>query len=345
MGSSIKESVKDYYGKILQKTEDLKTNACCSTDSVPESHKQILKNIEPEILDKYYGCGSPVPPLLDGLSVLDLGSGSGRDAYLISKLVGEAGSVIGIDMTDEQLEVANKYREQQAQNFGFSKPNTTFKKGYIEDLKSADIKDNSIDLVISNCVINLSPDKEAVYKEIFRVLKPGGEMYISDVFADRRIPEALQKDPVLYGECLTGALYTEDFRRILRNCEIFDFRIVSNRKLTIEDPETEKKVGDIGFYSMTIRAFKIALEDICENYGQSVTYNGKIPENITHFSLDDHHLFETGKALKVCGNTADMIGQTRYRKHFRISGDKSTHMGPFDCASEITNTSATRSCC
>ncbi|MEL6821347.1 MAG: methyltransferase domain-containing protein, partial [Calditrichota bacterium] len=151
------EAVQDYYGKQLSKTEDLKTSACCTTEDLPEKHKAILANVADEVMEKFYGCGSPMPLALEGMTVLDLGCGSGRDVYLASALVGENGHVIGVDMTEEQLVVANKYREEQARSFGFSKPNTEFHHGYIEDLAALGIEDNSVDVVISNCVINLSP--------------------------------------------------------------------------------------------------------------------------------------------------------------------------------------------
>jgi arsenite methyltransferase len=345
---STKEQVKDYYTK-LESNKDLQTNACCTTDSIPDYQKEILKNIEPEVLDRFYGCGTPIPEELDGRTILDLGSGTGRDAYLLSKLVGENGSVIGIDMTDEQLAVAKKYQESQAKRFGFSKSNTTFTKGYIEDLEAAGVKSNSIDLVVSNCVINLSPDKPTVFKEIFRVLKEGGEMYISDVFSDKRIPEELKNDPTLYGECLSGALYIEDFRRILRDCGCLDYRITETRRLTINNKDIETKLGNIKFYSITIRAFKLTFEDICEDYGQVATYNGALANNTHEFILDDHHTFFTNKPMLVCGNTADMVSKTRFSKYFTVTGDKSTHFGPFDCSTikgdDSKKKSSSEGCC
>ena len=339
------EQVKEYYGKILESTNDLKTNACCSTETMPKKHKDILKKIAPEVLDKFYGCGAPIPPALEGCRVLDLGSGSGRDVYLMSALVGEKGHVIGVDMTDEQLDIATIYKNKQAQAFGYKQSNVTFVKGYIEDLKTAGIKDNSIDLVISNCVINLSPNKEAVFKEIFRVLKPGGEMFVSDVFADRRFPDELKNDSVLHGECISGALYIEDFRRLLSSIDIHDYRVYSQRDLIIENEDIAKRVGDIKTWSITVRAFKVPLEDKCENYGQSLTYLGTIPEYQDTFKLDDLHTFKEGHAEAVCGNTADMIQQSRFASHFRVSGDKSKHFGLFSHAKTSSQSIPGTSCC
>jgi len=344
------EAVQNYYGKVLQTNKDLKTSACCSVESLPSSYQPIISKIHPEVKEKFYGCGSPFPPALEGRTVLDLGCGSGRDAYLLSGLVGEDGSVVGIDMTDEQLNVANSYLDYHKNQFGYKKSNVTFKKGYIEDLKSSGIEDNSIDLVVSNCVTNLSPNKKLVFSEIFRVLKPGGELYFSDVFADRRIPEELSKDPVLLGECLGGALYTEDFRRLLLQLGINDFRVVSQSKLNLEHSEIEKKIGNVNFYSITFRAFKIPLEDRCEDFGQVAYYKGTIGGFPHSFILDDHHILYTDKPMLVCSNTADMLSQTQYKEHFRIIGDKSKHLGLFNCgpspvASVSSGDNVSGACC
>ena len=122
------------------------------------------------------------------------------------------------------------------------------------------------------------------------MLKPGGELYFSDIFAARRLPSKLQKDPVLVGECLGGALYVEDFRRLLALIGYPDHRVVTQRKISIENDEVRSKIRNIDFYSMTVRAFKLDnLEDKCEDYGQVATYLGKIPESEDHFILDFNH--------------------------------------------------------
>lgn len=177
------EQVKEYYGKTLKGTASLKTNACCTAERPPEEICSALKYIHEDVQNHYYGCGLVIPSDLEGLTAVDLGSGAGRDCYILSKLVGEKGHVIGVDMTDEQLAIANKYIDYHTKTFGYSSPNIEFRKGYIEDLKNVGIADESVDLIVSNCVINLCPKKEDILKECFRVLKEDGEMYFSDVYS------------------------------------------------------------------------------------------------------------------------------------------------------------------
>ena len=168
--------------------------------------------------------------------------------------------------------------------------------------------------------------------EIFRVLKPGGELFFSDVFSGRRISKDLLDDPVLVGECLAGAFYIEDFRRLLGSLGCPDYRVYSERKIAISDPEVKAKVGMVDFYSRTVRAFKLDnLEDICEDYGQVATYLGTIQNSPHSFILDDHHEFIIGKPMLACGNSAAMLANTRFARHFKITGDRSVHFGPFVC--------------
>ncbi len=339
------EDVRHYYGEVLQSTGDLKTGACCPAETMPERLRSLLADIHPEVTSRFYGCGSPLPPAVEGMTVLDLGCGTGRDVFLLSRLVGEQGRVIGVDMTPEQLEVAERHRQWHAERYGHAQSNVSFVEGHIEQLDACGIADASFDVVVSNCVLNLSPQKERVFAEIFRVLKPGGELYFSDVFADRRIPAALRSDPVLLGECLAGALYTEDFRRLMERVGCADARSVSQAPIPIYDPQIEAKIGMVGFRSITMRAFKTPLEDRCEDYGQTATYLGTI-DGLPHaFVLDDHHRFETDRPMLVCGNTFDMLAQSRYGKHFRLTGDTRTHFGLFDCAPGAVSASTTPGAC
>lgn len=349
---SIHQSVKDYYGQELQKSEDLKTNACCTLQEPPIFIKSILSQIHDEVLSKYYGCGLTIPDHIEGLNILDLGSGSGRDVYIASKLVGERGKVIGIDMTDEQLNVANKHIDYHTNKFGFKTSNVSFLKGNIDHLGELNIKEGSIDVIISNCVINLVEDKEKVFRDAYRLLKPGGEIYFSDVYSDRRIGDDLRKDPVLWGECLSGALYWNDFLTTARKVGFTDPRSVKSNPITIENEALQSKIGDIKFFSVTYRLWKIdGLEESCEDYGQAVAYKGGIPNLGDTFSLDDHHDFPKGKVMPVCGNTYKMLYNTRYRDYFDFYGTWDTHYGIYEgCGGAMpfkndTNDNDEVSCC
>lgn len=344
------EEVQDYYGKKLESTEDLKTNACCTIDTPPKHILEALRQVHDEVKDKYYGCGLTIPNELEGLKILDLGSGSGRDCFIASKLVGQDGQVVGIDMTDEQLAVANKYIDYQTEAFGYDRANVKFIKGNIDHLDQCELEEGSFDLIISNCVINLAVNKQKVLNDVFKLLKPGGEMYFSDVYCDRRISAELQKDPVLWGECLSGALYWNDFLNYSKNAGFTDPRVVESQGITIENDELEEKLGDLQFFSVTYRLFKLdGLESDCEDYGQSVRYKGSINGNTHSFDLDDHHNFPKGKMMAVCGNTYKMLADTRFAKHFEFFGTWDTHYGIFEgCGGNMPFDSAdgfAESCC
>ena len=348
----MKETVQKYYGETLSCTDDLQTNACCTDADLPDFVKPLLSQVHDEVLTRYYGCGLVLPESLEGLTILDLGCGAGRDVYVLSQLVGEQGQVIGVDMTEEQLAVARQHEAFHQKAFGYSRSNVKFLHGYIERLDELNLADNSVDIIVSNCVINLASDKAAVLREAFRVLKPGGELYFSDVYSDRRIPSHLVQDPVLYGECLSGALYWNDFVPLARQHGFTDPRLVDDRPITIDNTELAAKTGNIRFYSATYRLFKInALELACEDNGQSVVYRGTIPHHPHAFELDKHHFIETGKQFAVCGNTWRMLHDTRFKPHFDFYGNFDHHYGifpgcgmgiPFD---EIDSEQTSGGCC
>lgn len=324
------EIVQDYYGRQLQSSADLKTSACCDASAVPDALKPLLARLHPEVMARYYGCGLVAPPLLDGCRVLDLGCGAGRDVYLLSQLVGPHGEVVGVDMTPEQLAVAERHREHHRAAFGQARSNVRFLHGYIEQLDALGLEAASFDVIVSNCVVNLSPDKDAVLAEVQRLLKPGGEFYFSDVYADRRLSAELRSDPVLIGECLGGALYWNDFLRLARRQGFVDPRLVDDRPLDVTDPLLAAKLGGARFHSATWRLFRLeGLEDACEDHGQAVVYRGSLPGAPHGFVLDQHHAIDTGRVFPVCGNTWRMLKESRFAPHFDFIGDFSRHFGLF----------------
>ncbi|MDP1788058.1 methyltransferase domain-containing protein [Nitrosomonas sp.] len=348
----MQEIVQKYYGETLTGSQDLQTDACCTDTSLPHFVKPLLALVHADVQTRYYGCGLVLPELLQGLTILDLGCGAGRDVYVLSQLVGETGQVIGVDMTEEQLAVARQHEKYHQKAFGYKRSNVRFLHGYIERLHELELADASVDVIVSNCVINLAPDKAAVLREAFRVLKPGGELYFSDVYSDRRIPLTLTQDPVLYGECLSGALYWNDFLQLSRKHGFTDPRLIDDRPIDISNPELAEKTGNIRFYSATYRLFKLQdLELACEDHGQSVVYRGTIPHHRHAFRLDKHHFIETGRQFPVCGNTWRMLHDTRFMKHFDFYGNFDQHFGifpgcgmgiPFDDAIRVDQTNG---CC
>ena len=327
----IHDQVKDYYGRVLQSSADLKTDACCTPDDLPPSLRAVLAEVHPDVSARYYGCGLVLPSVLEGASVLDLGCGAGRDCFALSRLVGEHGRVVGVDMTEEQLAVARAYVDDHTARFGYAAPNVAFHHGYLERLDELDLPAGGFDVIVSNCVLNLVPDKAAVLRQAHRLLRPGGELYFSDVYADRRVPAALTEDPELYGECLAGALYWNDFQNLAKAAGFADPRLVADRPLAINNPDVAARVGPIRFFSATYRLFRIdGLEPACEDYGQAVTYRGTAPDQPDAFHLDKHHIMPRGKVFPVCGNTYRMLAGSRLAPHFAFHGDGATHYGIFD---------------
>lgn len=326
----VKCSTRRYYGETLSSSNDLQTNACCTDERPSDEVRAALKNVSEVVLSKYYGCGLVYPEAVKGQTILDLGCGAGRDVYVLAQMVGEGGKVIGVDFTDAQLQTAISEMDAHTKRFGFAKSNVEFIKGDIEDLSS--IPSNSVDIVVSNCVVNLAKNKRSVLQEAARVLRQGGEIYFSDVYSTRRLPLELRNDKVLWGECLSGALYWNDFDRLAKECGFLDPRLVRSRRLSINNSRLEGQLGGrTEFYSATYRLFKLpALEPDCEDYGQAVIYHGTIPNHPVVFILDGHHAIEKGRVFPVCGNTWQMLKDTRFTSHFTFIGDFSAHYGIFD---------------
>ncbi|XP_037099593.1 arsenite methyltransferase-like [Syngnathus acus] len=314
--STVHLDVKDYYGKKLQKTSDLKSNACVApAQPYPKFILHALKKVHCDVTDRYYGCGLVVPECLEGCRILDLGCGSGRDCYMLSQLVGEAGHVTGIDMTEDQLEVARKHVDFHMKEFGYKKPNVTFVKGYIEALTEAGLEKNSFDIIISNCVVNLSPDKKRVLNEAYSVLKDGGELYFSDIYCNGRLPEEIKNHKILWGECIGGALWYKDLLQLAEEVGFSPPRLVTASIVTVDNKELQAILGDFKFVSATYRLFKIpkGSRKQCK-----VIYNGNITgaEDSLHF--DCQYTFRTNQVAEVDGEVATILTHSRFAQEFTL---------------------------
>ncbi|XP_033371710.1 arsenite methyltransferase isoform X4 [Parus major] len=350
------DKCRDYYGKELQKTEDLKTNACItSARPLPKLVRDALKHIHDEVVARYYGCGLVIPECLSSCRILDLGSGSGRDCYLLSQLVGEQGHVTGIDMTESQVELAKRHIAYHMDKFGYRKPNVEFFHGYMEKLGDAGLSDESYDIVISNCVINLAPEKRAVLQEAFRVLKPGGEMYFSDVYANERLDEIIRSHQVLWGECLGGALYWKDLYSIAEEVGFSPPCLVTASPITIGDKQLEGIVGDCRFVSATFRLFKVPAGS--QAGPAQVIYNGGIVGHERELVFDANFTFKEGEVVDVDAEMAAILQSSRFAEKFLIraggaaalqgschKGAKEKICDPFQLLEELTAPGAGGTC-
>ncbi|KAM9315127.1 arsenite methyltransferase [Pholidichthys leucotaenia] len=355
--SAVHVDVKDYYGKRLQKTADLKSNACVApAQPIPAFIRQALKKVHPLVTERYYGCGLVVPECLEGCRILDLGSGSGRDCYMLSQLVGEKGHVTGIDMTEAQLELAKSLVDHHMKDFGYEKPNVSFVQGYIEALTMAGLEKNSFDIIISNCVVNLSPDKKQVLAEAYSVLKDGGELYFSDIYSSARLTEEIKNHKVLWGECLAGALWWKDLLQLAEEVGFSPPRLVTASIVTVDNKELEEVLGDFKFVSATYRLFKVSKGDAktCQ-----VIYNGGITGAEDSFQFDCRYTFKANEVVTVDGDLASILTHSRFAENFTVQppGGPSEPCGvkpeggpldPFELALQVGSkgsSSATGGCC
>lgn len=308
---------------------------CCPVDY----DQGLLKMLPQEIIEKDYGCGDPSRYVRAGDVVLDLGSGAGKICYMAAQLVGPQGRVIGVDMTDEMLALARRYQPEMAQKLGGDR--VRFEKGYIEDLaldveamerylaehpvrnatdlatletwkaaqrsKQPLIADNSLDLVISNCVLNLVDEKhkQQLVQEIFRVLKPGGRVAISDIVSDEVVPAHLRADPMLWSGCISGAFQEHEFICAFRDG---GFLATSYDKW---DAEPWQVIEGIEFRSVTLTAVKGAGTE-CLDYGHAVIYRGPYA-TITD---DEGHVYLRGERMAVCERTYKLLTQGPYQNDF-----------------------------
>jgi ubiquinone/menaquinone biosynthesis C-methylase UbiE len=328
---------------------------CCPVDY----DGQYLKIIPEEVIERDYGCGDPSRSLREGETVLDLGSGTGKVCFIATQIVGPKGKVIGVDMTDEMLEVARRNAPIVAERIGYA--NVEFRKGRIQDLaldlelldrelKSGPITDaasflaadelaeelrvkrpligsDCIDVVVSSCVLNLvePKSKRQLFDEMFRVLKKGGRAVISDIVSDEEVPEEMQNDPELWSGCISGALTEDGFLAAFENAGFYAIQIL---KRAVQPWRT---VQGIEFRSVTIEAFK-GKQGECFERNQAVIYRGPFKEVFD----DDNHRMERGRRYAVCDKTYNLYKKAPYREFFEFVDPlvdvPLADAKPFDCS-------------
>lgn len=292
-----RDEVRDFYGRAAQAPRE---ELCCPATHDPAD----LAHIPEEVLAVSFGCGSPMAAAAPrpGDTVVDLGAGGGIDCFIAARRVGPTGTVIGVDMTDEMLEKAAAGAARVAERLGYDV--VSFRKGFLEQVP---VPDAGADLVTSNCVLNLSTDKPRVFGEIHRVLRHGGRFVISDIVAERPVPDALKADPELWGACIAGAMTEREFAA---HAEAAGFYGV-----TLERDYLWKEVEGIRFYSTTFRGYRFDKAPSCLYRGQTAVYLGP-GRSLTD---DDGHTYLRGEVVEVCADTAAKLLAAPYAGMFAVS--------------------------
>lgn len=345
-------AVKTRYAAAAKATE---AALCCPV----EYNRDLLKIIPPEVIEKDYGCGDPSRYVQPGETVLDLGSGTGKICFIAAQVVGPAGRVIGVDMTDDMLEVARRNTPVVAERLGYA--NVEFRKGRIQDLGldlekldtelqqspiagvdtylraqelAADLRvkhplvaTESVDVVVSNCVLNLvePADKRRLFQEIFRVLRKGGRAVISDIVSDEEVSAPMQQDPALWSGCISGALREDLFLKAFEDAGFYGIRLLKR------DAQPWQTVAGIEFRSVTVEAFK-GKQGECFELNQAVVYRGPFREVLD----DDGHRLRRGDRVAVCDKTFQLYHQAPYAEHFEFIEPrvpvKLQEAKPYDCS-------------
>lgn len=293
----ITKAVNERYARAVTNGEEM----CCPTGY---DHEDLRTFIPEPVLKVSYGCGTPVglTTVQAGETVLDLGSGGGIDCFEASRRVGPTGRVIGIDMTDEMLDLARTHAPTVAANLGYAESNVDFRKGHVEALP---VEDDDVDLIVSNCVINLSPDKAKVFREMYRTLRSGGRFSISDIVADRAIPNYMLHDKEKWGDCLSGALPLHEYWNGLREAGFLGIHQVNLIPWRVID--------GIHFLSVTLTGYK--LTDAPTTTSSFATLKGPFSQLINELGQS----FRRGIPEPIDSQTATLFQSSCYRNLFVLS--------------------------
>lgn len=289
--------VRAFYGHAA---EEPQAGLCCPTAYDPG----LTGHIPQEVLDRFYGCGSPMglAEVAEGETVVDLGSGGGIDCFIAAKLVGPTGRVIGVDMTDQMLKVATENRSKVAARLGYDV--VEFRKGFLEEIP---VEDQQVDLITSNCVINLSPDKKRVFREMWRILNDHGRAVVSDIVTETPVPAHLQANARMWGECLSGALTEDEFLSFLEQAGFYG--------LTVLRKTFWKQVEGYRFFAITVRGYKYEKKAGCIYIGQTAIYRGPFKAAMD----EEGHLFPRNEPVEVCTDTAAKLQQPPYQGLFTVT--------------------------
>ncbi len=306
------ENVSELVGERYARAAVTGEQMCCPTGY---NFDELRTFIPDEVLRISYGCGTPVglETVRPGETVLDIGSGGGIDCFDAARRVGASGRVIGIDMTEEMLAIARRNAPVVAANLGYPAPNVEFRKGLAEAIP---VEDGSVDLIISNCVINLSPDKPRVFREMNRVLKPGGRFTISDIVSDQPVPNYLIHDAEKWGNCLSGALQVGAYWGGLQRAGFLGIHQVKFTPWQVID--------GIHFLSLTLTGYKLP-EGSEPNGVRFATLRGP-------FSRVEDELGQTyrrGVPQPLTGRTAQLLKTPPYERFFILS-DTPVSLSPSD---------------
>lgn len=315
-----REDVRDFYRKAGETPEP---GLCCPT----VYDKSEIAHIPADVLKVSYGCGSPVTRagLKGGETVLDLGAGGGVDCFIASKLVGKSGRVIGVDMTPEMVRRAEAGAGSVAASLGYR--NTEFRLGVLEEVP---VDAKSVDVAVSNCVVNLSPDKLKVFREMHRILKDGGRFVLSDIVSEEPVPLYMRTDRKLWGECISGALVEEEFKSFAKEAGFYGLEILSRTFY--------REVDGRKFWSLTLQGWKRGKGPQCVYVGQYATYLGPYSQ----VSDDDNHTYVRGVPLEVCTDTAVKLQNPPYAGRFIVTDPTKKKEDAACCTPSATNG---RSCC
>ena len=326
------QAVRSRYSDAAEKREEA---LCCPVDY----DARYLEVIPAEVIERDYGCGDPSKYVHQGETVLDLGSGGGKICFIASQVVGPRGHVIGVDMNDTMLELARRSQPTVARRVGYD--NVRFLKGKIQDLaidrdvldrhlrenpvvdeaslqafevfetqlrrESPMVADESVDVVVSNCVLNLvdSADKAQLFREIHRVLKPGGRAVISDIVSDKRVPQHLQQDADLWSGCISGAFEQREFLRAFETAGFHGLEI------PVLQTDPWQRVEGIEFRSATVIAYK-GESGPPSNPSEAIIYRGPFARVMD----DEGQVYERGERTAVCCETLEMLTRQPYATHF-----------------------------